>query len=542
LEMGLESDNVERAGLVTAVEQAADGIVITDIDGRIQYVNPAFSAMTGYSRLEVLGQNPRVLKSGRHPKGFYEGLWGTLRSGQVWHGVLTNRRKDGSLYDEEMRIAPVRNVDGGVSGYIAIKRDVTEQKAAEESRRFLASIVETSDDAIISYSPVGTILTWNQGAEEIFGYRTLEVVGKHVSFLAPSERHSNIAQTLESLLSGELMQLRQGLGLHKDGRKIPVSIRSSVIKSSSGEVIAISDIVRDVSKLQEAEKKYRDIFNGAIEGIFQHELTGKPLAVNPALARTLGYDSPEELVSLVKDVTKDVWLDPDLHAQLSRRADEHGVVRGMECQLKRKDGSVIWASISGHRVHNELGREPYLEGFLEDITERKRGEEALHLSEERYRTVFQMNLDGIAITRLSDGMVVDVNKAFLDLMGYDRGEVFGNTTVGLGMWVDLDDRKNWAEVLLATSAVRDLKVRLKRKNGDVFWSLNSSAVIEIDGASCVLTIVRDVSAAQAAEEEIKSLAFYDTLTGLPNRRQVAPCTGRRHPKPPMGCVAVHRSR
>ena len=100
--------DLERAGLVAAVEQSADAIVICDCGGTIQYVNPAFTAMTGYSCEEAIGQNPRILKSGLQPAGIYKDLWDTVTSGGVWQGELINRRKDGSLYTEEMRIAPVR--------------------------------------------------------------------------------------------------------------------------------------------------------------------------------------------------------------------------------------------------------------------------------------------------------------------------------------------------------------------------------------------------------------------------------------------------
>ena len=99
-----EDCTIERAGLVAAVEQAADGIVVTDTDGNIQYVNPAFTAMTGYTRDEAVGQNPRILKSGREPAEFYKDLWKTIRSGGVWRGEVINRRKDGTFYTEEMRI------------------------------------------------------------------------------------------------------------------------------------------------------------------------------------------------------------------------------------------------------------------------------------------------------------------------------------------------------------------------------------------------------------------------------------------------------
>lgn len=114
----------------TALAAAANAIVITDSKGQIIWTNPAFTQLTGYLMNEVIGQNPRVLKSGLHDQSFYEGLWKTLLSGQVWAGEITNRRKDGTLYDEEMMITPVRR-DGVITHFIAIKQDVSERKRAE---------------------------------------------------------------------------------------------------------------------------------------------------------------------------------------------------------------------------------------------------------------------------------------------------------------------------------------------------------------------------------------------------------------------------
>src|SRR5690242_18013419 len=99
-------------GLDEAIAQAAESVVITDTHGNILYVNPAFSAMTGYSAQEVLGQNPRILKSGQQDPAFYNELWKTIRKGSIWRGELLNRRKNGEIYTEEMTIAPVRNADG----------------------------------------------------------------------------------------------------------------------------------------------------------------------------------------------------------------------------------------------------------------------------------------------------------------------------------------------------------------------------------------------------------------------------------------------
>lgn len=124
------ADKVERR-LVTAVEQVGDTIVITDLKGAIIYVNPAFERITGYTRAEVIGASPDVLNSGRHDKSFYKELWDTLQRGEVWSGHFTNKRKDGSLYEEDATISPVRNEEGVVTNYVAVKKDVTERLALE---------------------------------------------------------------------------------------------------------------------------------------------------------------------------------------------------------------------------------------------------------------------------------------------------------------------------------------------------------------------------------------------------------------------------
>ena len=135
---------IEQGGLLAVAEQAADGIVITDACGRIRYTNPAFTAMTGYTKEEALGRMTGFLKSGRHSIGFYQELWGTIQSGRVWHGEVTNRRKDGVFYDEEMRITPIRDSKDTITGYIALKQDVTARRAREVEQAFLAAIQSRS--------------------------------------------------------------------------------------------------------------------------------------------------------------------------------------------------------------------------------------------------------------------------------------------------------------------------------------------------------------------------------------------------------------
>lgn len=137
------TDSIERMRLLAAaIDEAAESVMITDAAGIITYVNPHFEKMTGYSRTEITGKTPAFLQSGVHDTAFYHELWKTLRSGQTWHGRFTNRRKDGRLFDEQAAISPVRDADGRIVSYVAVKRDVTQEvilgNQARESQKMAA--------------------------------------------------------------------------------------------------------------------------------------------------------------------------------------------------------------------------------------------------------------------------------------------------------------------------------------------------------------------------------------------------------------------
>jgi PAS domain S-box-containing protein len=132
-----EEENIR---LATAMDQAADAVVITDASGKIQYVNPAFERQTGYSRAETIGKNPSVLKSGRHDNAFYKNLWGTIKSGHIWNGRLVNKRKDGSLFEEDMTISPVKDAGGAITNFVAVKHDVTESATLARARDYFVAV------------------------------------------------------------------------------------------------------------------------------------------------------------------------------------------------------------------------------------------------------------------------------------------------------------------------------------------------------------------------------------------------------------------
>ncbi len=134
-----------------AFESAGEGIVITDLAGNIQYANPVFEKISGYHRDEIIGQNPRILKSGKHPASFYERLWQTLGRGEVWRGSFVNRRKDGTTYQSEQTIAPMLSASGQRIGYVSIHEDVSARVRFDEQRRAreLQSVRDAADERVL---------------------------------------------------------------------------------------------------------------------------------------------------------------------------------------------------------------------------------------------------------------------------------------------------------------------------------------------------------------------------------------------------------
>ena len=160
--------------LSQAVEQSANAIVITDIAGKIEYANPKFSEVSGYSLPEALGQNPRILRSGEHDPEFYKNLWNTIKSGRVWRGKLHNRRKDGRLYWEDTTITPVYDAAHNLVNFIAIKEDITARKILEEAERDQRQLAEALRDT-------SAALTSTLNLDDVLD-RVLDNIGKLVTY------------------------------------------------------------------------------------------------------------------------------------------------------------------------------------------------------------------------------------------------------------------------------------------------------------------------------------------------------------------------
>jgi diguanylate cyclase (GGDEF)-like protein/PAS domain S-box-containing protein len=247
----------ELSKLSRALEQSPASVIITSIDGTIEYVNPKFVEVSGYSAEEAIGQNPRILKSGDKSTEEYQEMWHTLLQGREWRGVFHNKRKDGSVYWESASISPLRDDSGKITHFIAVKEDITAQKRAEDQLRMNATVFDTTSEGIIVTDADNLIKAVNPAFSRITGYESEEVIGRSPSILS-SGRHTDTfyEQLWSSVLqngywSGEIWNRR------KDGSVFPEWLSIAAIKNDDGLVKEYVAVFSDITKHKQDEEKIR---------------------------------------------------------------------------------------------------------------------------------------------------------------------------------------------------------------------------------------------------------------------------------------------
>jgi PAS domain S-box-containing protein len=219
-----------------ALNVTANAVVIADRAGTVVCVNPAFERLTGYTFAEIEGKNTRLLKFGRNPRSLYEQLWQTILAGKIWRGELVNKRKDGSLYDEEMTITPLQDSAGKITHFVAIKQDITERKKIEERVHMLANAVESSPEMVGMSRPQGGIFYINDALQKALQRSKEELTGQHFRTILSQDNPPALLQEIETKSSYPGGWRGECLVPRKDGTSFPALLSSSAVLGADGEV------------------------------------------------------------------------------------------------------------------------------------------------------------------------------------------------------------------------------------------------------------------------------------------------------------------
>jgi PAS domain S-box-containing protein len=206
------------------------------------------------------------------------------------------------------------------------------------------------------------------------------------------------------------------------------------------------------------------------------------------------------------NMAEEIYLFPEERRIFLEKLQHKGQVVNFEARLKRKDGSVWWASTSAHFYKDKDGKILGVEGVTRDITDLKTANQALQESEERFRLAFLTVPDAINLNRVSDGVYIDINEGFTDLTGYSREDVIGKRSLDLDIWKNPDDRKRLIDGLMKTGHVKNLEAQFVRKSGDVGIGLMSACILHINDEDVIQSITKDITERKKAEKEKAELA------------------------------------
>ncbi len=450
---------------------------------------------------------------------------------EIWNSLYARALREGPIRTEyqtldgrtlEISLNPIL-VDGKAVGVSVFGKDITEQnratQALQESESRFRRFFEENGSVMMMLTPAeGEIVAANQAACEFFGYPREQFVGMHtwqINTPPPEQLKRDRQTTLHNRSSFFTYIIRRSNGEERD-----VEVYSSPFEVDGRTLLYailhdVTERKRAEKQLQESEQRYRTAFQTSIDAIsVTHEADGRIIDVNQEYLRMFGFER-EDVVGQTT-LGLNLWTDHRDRVRLVERLHNEPAIREMEFFLQRKNGERFWAMISGSRI--DLEGVPSFLIVVRDISASKATAEALRLSEQRYRAAFQTSIDAISITRLGDGLYIDCNQAFLEILGYEREEVIGKTSRELNIWADARDRQAMVELVRQNAHCRGLEAQFKKKNGETVWGEKSASEIEINGVPCLLSVTRDITHVKTAESTIRNLAFYDSLTSLPNRR------------------------
>lgn len=495
--------------LASIVEYSEDAIIGCTPDGIIVSWNSAAQKLFGYSAEEIAGQNIVTLAIDEAIPAANAVIQRMKRGETVFPFDGNGVTKDGRRIEISCSASPVKDADGTLMGVAAIIRDISERKRADEARALVAAVVEFSEEGILAVSLDKKVLSWNRGAEAIYGFSAEEILGKPVfSTIIPPERQEEYEKFFSRVLAGETLVRFESERRRNDGNRVDVALTYCPVKNQNGEVIGVSAIVRDITQakatrqaLHEANENYRALIHNIPDVTWMIDSNNQVKFLSPNTENVFGLTLAECYVrgaSILFD-----FIHPDEAEQVKQQFQlffDEGATFDVEFRIRRSDGEWRWIHNRAIQTFEKDGLR-YASGLLTDITQRKTAEESQRESEQRYRLLFERNLAGVFRCSLQ-GIFLEYNDAGARILGYDSGaDLVGRPAMDI--FFDPADKDLSDQKMADHGTASNQEIRVRRKDGSTAWIMaNTTMVNGASGTEIEGTFV-DITLLKQAEEQMR---------------------------------------
>ncbi len=498
-------------------ETASDGICIIDEMGGIDYSNSYFCDMINIPNRKILGKAlPYFVTDASREKA--NNVIKKTMHGEKILGLEVELKKEGDgTIAAEINTSPIIWNDKTIGGFVTI-RNIEERKKAEnalkESEERYRSIVEKSHAGITIIDNSFCTTYANNQMAKILGYSTNEIVGEDFRKFLDEESKKLAVDRYKKRQRGEDAPDRYEIrAVRKNGEKRDLEVSSAIIKDPMGNVRTIAQVLdithrkKAEETLKESEEKYRTLVRNMSVGIYRNTPgeRGKFIEANPAIIQMFGYESREDFLKLN---VSDLYYYPTDRKKFNKKMLKDGFVKNEEIQLRRKDDSLMWGSVTAIAVKDEQGEVMYYDGIIEDITYRKKAAEEILKQKTYFQALFEGSAEAI-VSLDEKHRVLEVNPAFVKLFGYSLDELKGKSLDDFVLPEEEDKIGRELTEKVVRGEIVKAEGQRKKKDGFLVYVSILGAPIFIEGKQVgIYTIYRDITARKEAEQERE---FYDSL-------------------------------
>ncbi len=495
------------------LENAPHATVVLNADTSVKYVNPAWERINGWTLKEVVGvKAPYPWWPDEYKDSFMEPFKETMKQGGGKAEIFA-QKKNGEIYWIDMNWVSVMN--NGEMAYMIINSvDITEriksQEALKESESKYRSIFESANDIIVLIDREGTIVDINSKGKEIVGFEKEETIGQKFSQLTHIITKDSINKATKNFndrLAGNdiapyEIEIRKKNGdvLYFEVRAVSLKINDKTIS----DVVVLRDITnqkRSMLALKESEEKFSKAFTASPNPVCIVTVKeGTFLEVNRSYLRFSGY-SRKEIIGHTP-VELNLWANEDEMKRMAKSLKKTGKVDREEIRSRMKSGEIRTGLFSAEEI--EIGGVKCITLVITDITDRKKAQEALRESEEKFSKAFQASPSSVSISKMSDGKFIEVNDTFLRDKGYTREEIIGHTAKELKIYSKKEDYANIRTILNKKGKFVNRETRYITKAGQKRVGLMSAEIINIGDEPCMIVIHTDVTEQKEIETKLQA--------------------------------------